>query len=289
MHQYQELLSSRFPTQVRHVQSAKGPSVEENTSDDQIVSYLETYFGCEDWAEFDVNLLVTKDGEPRGWSDLLLIAGSFGSGEPFDPDHYEINPIELSQVISSDTPLFEAAASLLKRNTRRLWVLEGNQITGRFSYFDLFKLPGVLCLFGLTIELEMAALDLCRCFLKQCWGALPEGRQAKAIELWHKRTDRDASRRDERLDRSGSSAYYEGLMECTTFIDKATMIHKRKLLIDTGGNKLNSIFNRAEDVRNACAHPAENDRLQSLLDDYVAFVMDCRKLIDSIRMVILKN
>jgi hypothetical protein len=65
------------------------------------------------------------------------------------------------------------------------------------------------------------------------------------------------------------------------------MIGKCKLLIDTGRNKVDSVFNRSEEVRNACAHPAENDRLKCLLplDKFVDFVLDCNQLLDSIRLV----
>ncbi len=69
------------------------------------------------------------------------------------------------------------------------------------------------------------------------------------------------------------------------------MIGKCKLLIDTGVNKINSVFNRAEEVRNACAHPSENDRLQAILPltKFVKFVSECRYLIQSIQMVTPKE
>src|SRR3990172_5489018 len=135
-----------------------------------------------------------------------------------------------------------------------LWGPGGDRVKGTFSFGGLFKLPGVLCPFALVVELENAGLDFCRHFYKECWQVLPEPRRSKANEFWSRRYDKDASRRDARLDASGHRAYYEGLIECTTFIDKATMIGKCKLLIDTGRNKLDSVFNRAEEVRNACAH-----------------------------------
>lgn len=273
---------------VRHVQSEIGPSFDYYASlDEQVPNFFEEYFeGEDDWP--DLTCLVTKDSEPAGWFSLEETVSAFGAPEAIGEGMY---PIHLSQVVAADLPLFDAAEVLVKRHLQMLWVLDGNVITGTFSFRDLFKLPGVLCLFALAIELENAALDLCRCFYKECWHVLPEPRRVKANELWSRRHDKDASRRDDRLDASGHRAYYEGVIECTTFIDKATMIGKCKLLIDTGRNKLDSVFNRVEEVRNACAHPSENDRLQSLLpaERFVQFVSDCRRLIDSIRMVTPKK
>ncbi len=79
----------------------------------------------------------------------------------------------------------------------------------------------------------------------------------------------------------------DSLIECTTFIDKAKMIGKCKLLVDWGRDKLDSILNRAEQVRNACAHPAENGRLAAILprERFGNFLKDCRRLIESIRTV----
>ena len=273
--------------QVRHVQSRIGPSFDYDKSIDALEKFSLNYFGPEEEGA-DLTCLVTKHNEPVAWFSLEDAVAAFGSDASIGDC---ADPIYLSQVIAADLPLFDAAEVLIKRNRRMLWVLDGNAISGIFSFGDLFKLPGVLCLFALVVELESIALDLCRRFYKQCWQVLSESRRCKANELWSRRYDKDASRRDARLDASGHRAYYEGQIECTTFIDKATMIVKCKLILEPGRNKVDSVFNRAQDVRNACAHPSENDRLQSLLppEKFLQFISDCRHLIDSIRTVTPKD
>jgi hypothetical protein len=168
-------------------------------------------------------------------------------------------------------------------NERYLLVTDGGATKGILHYRDLFKPIGLVGFFSLVQELESAAMNLCLEFPQQCLEALSEGRvQSAYITLANRLKTR--SLRETDLDLRPLA---ELLIESTMFIDKRKMINKCKLLVDFSGTKVDSIFSRAERLRNACAHPTRPDYIAQLMDppSLGEFVEDSRRLIDSIRLV----
>jgi hypothetical protein len=273
---------------------------------DSINILLEGQLGSTDLDEvslhfIDTLCLVLQDGQPVGFFNLARMARCIEELlELLDPDlelellfgdrMYEnlVSRITFPNIVSADFSLLDAA-QLLSSKHGYLFILEGEKITGYITYKDIFRLPGVLCIFALMIELEAACLNLCHAFAEQCWSALSQTRKDKAVEVWKKRVahPKEMDELSQRVELHGAKALTDSFIECTMFIDKAKMIGKCKLLIDWGRDKLDSIFNRAEQVRNACAHPAEIGRLESILprERFGDFLRNCRQLIESIRTV----
>jgi hypothetical protein len=290
---------------VRHVQQKLGPRFPEDMpleeAKDILQEWMETHASL-----VDVVFLVVEDGQPVGCHDFSMGADIECELEE-SPESVVgdiMIPLTLSSIVSADLPLLEAIELLLApeptkthkmyaghlsrvRERQSLLVLDGKELTGVITYGDAFTLPGVMCLFALMVELEAASLRLCQAFSEQCWAALPERRQKMAWEVFRKRFPPEREESKQQRPEGVDEGLLQSLIECTMFIDKATMIGKCKLLIDVGRSKLNSIFNRAQEVRNACAHPAENKRLESILPrpKFSRFLKDCRQLIDSIRLV----
>lgn len=295
---------------VSHVQSPFGPSFPCNTPMTEIADFidslLEGQLGSTDLGEvslsfIDTVCLVLQDGQPVGFfnadsmarciEEIIELQGPDLELELlFEDKYFEslVSRITFPNIVSADFSLLDAA-QLLSSKQKYLFILEGERITGYITYKDIFRLPGVLCIFALMIELEAACLNLCHAFAEQCWSVLSQARKEKAVEVWRKRVahPREMEELSQRVKLHGAKALTDSFIECTMFIDKAKMIGKCKLLIDWGRDKLDSIFNRAEQVRNACAHPAEIGRLESILppEKFGDFLKGCRQLIESIRSV----
>jgi hypothetical protein len=246
--------------------------------------------------------LVENNGLIVGWWDFDEY-GFFGE------EHYDsapsaelleeiARPIELSTVVTGDTPVTEVIERLSDSTVGWLFVVENGDVSGIVSYKDLFGPIGSLCLLALCFELEAAALRLCQAFSRQCFESLSEGRREKTLEEFKKHHNLDdldykklreaCSTIDDKPDTdTRMTRKYEALLERTMFIDKGKMINGCKLLIDKSASEVKRVFGRAERVRNACAHPPGPADVESVLEleQMAGFVRDCRRLTESILMV----
>lgn len=193
--------------------------------------------------------LVFKDGAPVGWASLDML----DEGETVADCMDSINP---SQLLSSDTTALQIVELFAASPTGFFFVLEHNEITGVLGYSDLFRLPFRLCLFALALALEQSALNLLCHSAKESWQALPESRRRKARDVYRFRHGEEPSSESPPLQR---------LVQCTMFCDKAKMLRRRGLLDEWSAPRIESVFDEAERVRNACAHTDRDEVFDSAL------------------------
>jgi hypothetical protein len=210
--------------------------------------------------------------------------------------------ITADRIVSITTP-FRQAVHFFANGETSYCVLDGDRIVGVLRPSHLYAPRAVLCYFALTLDLETAALDLCTWF-PDAWHALPELRQAQVKTRWDQKMKK--MRQDDWADLLADGEYTRELkqflihdaMQCTNFIDKATMIKKSKLLIDQSNTRIDKVFSRAERVRNACVHPLATgaghpdlwptetrDFFQMTPAETSGFVKDCLDIIESIKAV----
>ena len=184
---------------------------------------------------------------------------------------HKIDPLTL---ISSDMSAIAFATLCCESDVPLFFVLDGNRLIGTVSYSDLYSAPFRLCLFGLTLQLEEAALFVLQQNPDLSINSLSDGRKAKASEVATLRSGKTAA----------STTRF--LVGCTTFIDKFTMLSKTTELVGFEKKQLREIFSSAERVRNYCAHPDGDDRnsaiekkdLKSFMDATIALIIALGKL-----------
>ncbi len=267
---------------VRDVQTPLGPDV---NADTPALHATEELFdqSCDGgYNAIDRISLAVELGRPIGWftADLLDVDGP----EDARPVRDLMESIAPSEIISATTSLFDAVDHFSTEDSSFFFVLDGRRITGTLHYSDLFKPPGLLCFFGLTLHLESSALELCSRTAEECWNALLASRQDKARKVYRHRYNA----RPRRFPSAVVSESFQEWLACTMFIDKATMIVERNLLGDQSRETIEAVFRRAEQVRNACAHPTDADDLTLVLhrNDLGAFLRDCHGLISLIEEAI---
>jgi hypothetical protein len=211
------------------------------------------------WCELD------KLGEHGGfdpWDRYVLVVDNRAPVGWLDPSEAEgrlrhcAEPIELSRLVSASTPFPDIVALLAAESETPLFVLDGSRISGTLTPRELSKLPARLCLLALVSDLEIYALRICLRKPQDCWNALPEGRQKKAEDV-------HSTRYPSTAEPPRPSFRLRALLSCTCLADKPTMIGKCKLLPGVSRTLLDSVFGRAEDLRNACAHPADIEALHA--------------------------
>ena len=214
--------------------------------------------------------LVMAGDRPVGWIGLDML----------DPTESEVatvaEAVSASAMVSGDTPVLEVVRLFSNNSGHFYFVLQESQITGTIHYADLVGAPFKLCLFALTLELETAALDLALQTPIDSWSALSEGRQEKTLDVYRQRYSREPDTSRLPLDH---------LLGCTMFIDKGTILKKRNL-ISAGSNDIKSVFDKANRVRNSCAHTdAEKDFGHLLLDpaSLQGFITSTEDMIAAIR------
>jgi hypothetical protein len=185
-----------------------------------------------------VSLVADSQGEAGSWVDFQNLATAEDSQVGA-----AAAAVSAGDMLTDSTTALHAAKLLCLSDRPRFFVLHNNDIVGTVGFTDLFALPFRLCLFSLTLQLEAAALSLLARDADASIAALTEQRRGYAGVVFAKRF--------------GSSIDQSclGLLRCTTFIDKAKILSKRKLVAGYSKKRVQSIFSRAERVRNHCAHP----------------------------------
>ena len=267
----------------KHLQSSLGPTFTVgSTLEDASIELQEAFY--EGLDPLSVSLVV-EASEPIGWIEWAMWDEHDYTDDDDPGDVREwMRPVKVSQLAGGNVPFFQLVELFGHTKEQFFFVLDGREITGTVGYGDLFKLPGVCCLFVLVLELETAALRLCCRFFRQCWSSLPKNRQILAMGVWQKRYGRAYLRNSNYDDGVSFDRVITQFLDCTCLIDKSTMIRKCGLQFQSSNTQVARIFKRAERLRNWCAHPSDEDEFAPILsrDELAQFVRDCHVMIDDL-------
>ena len=256
--------------QARHIQRPLGPPVQANdsigdASDSLSVASFEG--GYDPMERISLVLAADRPVACIAFEDLEATLKDVSSAA---------EPILADDIVSADTPVLELVKLFSNESRVLYFVLHESQITGTIYYEDLLGSSFKLCLFALTLELEAVALDLALQKPRVSWSVMSDGRREKAMDVYRHRYKREPD---------PGRLPFDHLLGCTTFIDKGTILKKRRL-IAYGPDEIDSIFSEAERVRNSCAHTDPEKELGRLLLDrasLLGFINKTEEMIDSIR------
>lgn len=217
-----------------------------------------------DETPFDHIGLVSKDGVPVGtigYEDLDENRSIWAT----------MNKLSWKTVVSADTALVEAAKLFSAKSPYVFLVLRQNQLVGWMSYHHLLGIPFRACLFSLLLGIEQAMLNVAMTDPALAVTKLSPGRLKKAKDLY--------LARGHELDKNGM-ADPRLLLECSNFIDKATIIQKCPATAANITAVTDKAMKKAERVRNSLAHPTGERELVMLLskDEIHAFLAWADKL-----------
>lgn len=157
-----------------------------------------------------------------------------------------MEPISGDILISSSTPLLEAIHLYCSGDNYIYLVLKGNQFIGFLNYSHFHKLPFRLCLFALLMDLERTMLKIIKYNATSFLKNLTKGRLNCAKKIGRLRG----------LSLNEENKFFDyNLVECTTFIDKFTMLRKNPQIVQECPNINSKFKKRAEKIRNSIAHP----------------------------------
>ena len=125
--------------------------------------------------------LVLAGDRPVGWIALDSLDSTKGNVAS------AANSIPADGMVSADTPVLELVKLFSDNSSPFYFVLQESQITGTVHYEDLLGPPFKLCMFALTLELEVAALGLALKTPLASWSVLSEGRQKKAFDVYRQK------------------------------------------------------------------------------------------------------
>jgi len=179
-----------------------------------------------------------------------------------------------SEIVAGDTSAFKLVHLMASRPRSGivLFVLDEDAIVGTVSPFVFHAPLFRICLFSLTLELETAALNAALVNPLASWNALSEGRRAKAQEIF------GHFARESRRPMSSDQPPIGDLLSATTFADKGKIIAKRQLLANRKRGDVESLFAKAERIRNWCAHTRYSkyqSPLGGLAADIASFIEEC--------------
>lgn len=189
-----------------------------------------------------------------------------------------ISRIDPNGVITANTPLLDAIIVFSKDSPHLYMVLKGHEYIGAFTYSDLYKLPFRLCLFTLLMNIENLLLEILETKPKEAISFLTDNRLEKAKEVYKLR-----GYQNQQIDGAEESPIQ--LIECTTFIDKVTIIekiNKTEHIVPSFNKKR---CNLAEKLRNSLAHPHKEEELLTILprNDLIPFIDWARQVIIEMR------
>lgn len=198
---------------------------------------------------FDHIGLVLKDGVPVGTIGYESLEEERNIWATMDK-------LSWRSVVGGETPLIEAAKLFGEKSPFVFLVLRRNELTGWMSYYHLLGIPFRACLFALFLALEQAMLDVVATTPSLAVSKLRQSRldAAKRVYL----------ARGHELDKVGEPSP-RLLLECTHFIDKATIIGECASTASAIPAVTDKAVNKAEKIRNSLAHPTRDAELVMLL------------------------
>ncbi len=202
---------------------------------------------------FDHMALVTKEGKPEG----ILAYDELSPPQEIVDD--TMDKLDLSNLISAETPLLDIARYYMADSARVFTVLKGNRPVGWFSYYGLLGPPFRACLFGLILAVELSMADLLKRDAKAAVGKLPEKRVEAAKRVYGLRNEKRQYEHE-----PGGNA----LIDCSTFIDKVIILEKLPRVLSKLPAFNRSLLVKAEQIRNSLAHPTPDYELAHLLPQH---------------------
>lgn len=257
---------------VRDLQAPLGPDVPPDADAEQLDDIIFSTAAEQGYDGTERVSPVREAGRTLGlvWFDAFAV----------DPEPRSVReamePIPANRMLAAATDYFSAVEILSRASSPSVFfVLERNEITGTLSHNDLFRLPGRLCLFSLTLELEQTGLGLCLISPEESWNSLPHERRSKAEQTFGKRHPKARS----------DPPPFAQMLEYTMFCDKGTMLGKNRALSPESRTLAKRVFSKADEVRNACAHTGAEDRLPGVLgrDRLYSFIGDAQSALIALR------
>lgn len=180
------------------------------------------------------------------------------------------------ELVSESTSLIQTL--YLLKEKKRIFVLEGNNITKLVTYSDLQKAPVQLLLFGLVSLVEMNLLKVIKLTLHHdSWKQyLKENRISDAEKLFAKRKELN-----EEIE----------LSDCLQLCDKRDIVLANEKLLNLLGfeskSKTKKYLKRLEDLRNNLAHAQEFMRNFSF-DEIITLVDNTEKLLGRMEKILFE-
>lgn len=186
--------------------------------------------------------LVKNNQKKIGWIGFDMLESSKTLSE-------NMEPITSNIIISSNTPLLEAIHIVINGNDLIYLILRGNDFVGYLTYNHFNKLPFRMSLFSLVIDLESSMLKMIKSQPKSFFNKLNRRRIKKAENRY--KYFFSSNKKDD-------VKYTSKLIDCTTLIDKFTMLKRTKNIVQKCPNiKNRSQIDMVDKLRNSIAHPKE--------------------------------
>ena len=226
--------------------------------------------------------LVAQDKSVVGWLDFSDLHGDNTDGTVEEV----MSRIHVSRLVSCETSLIDAARLFSPDSPYGYLVLEGNELTGFFSYHDLISAPFQSCLFSLLLSVEDLILQVLDTNASLALTKLNKGAVQSVTNRLQKRAGK--SKRPPRPSEILKSTLFGQKVAMLTACGKTanaisalgTKGTKSKRLIDVTQRKVKiqkTDFLRLDQMkglRNALAHPSSLFELLNLLskDDLCDFM-----------------
>jgi hypothetical protein len=239
------------------------------TVGDVCTPFLHTFDGAQSaydvWKKWLTGLCVKKGLDPTGQIALVTTDGKVEGWVGFDmldEDKLLIECMETIKpdaIMSSNTSLINAIKSFSESTHPFFLILHEKCFKGWLPYRNLHTSSFQYCLLGMLITLEQTMLGKLLSLPNKSVKCLPTGRLSKAKGVYE---IRNYNYNDE------NEPYASKLLECTTFIDKFTIL--RRLMKAGVIKEIPALEDKkfcllAEKLRNKIAHPGLEEQSYSLL------------------------
>lgn len=203
-----------------------------------------------------------------------------------------------------DTAPFSKALQHFKTNTTPYFVENGSETVGVLTLNSIVGQRPMFCYLALTLDLENAALDLCTHHPRKAWNSLDFNRREDAWDRYmkamakHRRIEHEFEYDEDDEHSMWQDFLLRDALQFTYLADKRDMITGANLVIAPSNKVIKRVFERAQRIRNACAHcfsttKAHPDRWGTHPSDLFdvapsklpQFVDDCLQMIEHIRSV----
>lgn len=200
--------------------------------------------------------IVEVGGKIQGWIGVHTFDSEATNKDQSLSAHMDL--ISPSAILTADTPVLEAVKAFEVEHPWFFFVMRSNEIVGKLSCTDFYKVPFRLCLFSLLLSIERSALNLLR---------LSPHKAIDLLEVNYLRTAKGHYKRHgyKRMENGEEHLYL--LLGCTSFADKLRIIRKWESVSRHVPALLDEVrIQTCNDLRNCIAHATEDQRLADLLD-----------------------